>query len=149
MGHEMTDMSVSRPAVRPTLLGWFLNPYVQIFAGALCDTAGELLLKKGASAAASSTGFLSIVGLSPLASFWTWLGIISYVSSLISWLYVLRFVSLSVAFPLINAVHIFVPVGSWIFLHEQISVRRWLGIGLIVCGILALIKPLMRAEEKL
>jgi multidrug transporter EmrE-like cation transporter len=149
MGHEMTDVSLPRPGVRLAPLAWFLNPYVQIFVGALCDTAGELLLKKGANASASSTGVLSVIGLTPMASIWTWLGIISYVSSLISWLHVLRFVPLSIAFPLINAVHIFVPVGSWIFLHEQISIRRWLGIGLILCGILALIKPLTRAEEKL
>lgn len=136
-------------ARRPAALAWFLNPYVQILVGALCDTAGELLLKKGANASHSSSGFLAVIGLTPLASVWTWVGIISYVSSLISWLHVLRFVPVSIAFPLINAVHIFVPVGSWIFLHEAISVRRWLGIGLIVCGILALIKPLMRAEEKL
>ncbi|HSU65783.1 MAG TPA: EamA family transporter [Tepidisphaeraceae bacterium] len=131
------------------LLTWFLNPYLQIAIGALCDTAGELLLKRGANASHSTSGFLAVVGLTPMASIWTWLGIISYVSSLVSWLHVLRFVPVSIAFPLINAVHILVPVGSWIFLHEAISMRRWIGIGMIVCGILAMIKPLMRAEEKL
>lgn len=145
----MTDASVTLSQRKFTPVAWFLNPYFQILVGALCDTAGELLLKKGASVSNSLSGVAGVVGVTPLASAWTWLGIIIYISGLISWLHVLRFVPLSIAFPLINAVHVFVPVGSWIFLHEQISFRRWVGIGLILCGILALLKPLMRAEEKL
>lgn len=146
----MTRATLSSPPRRPFApMAWFLNPYVQIFVGALCDTAGELLLKKGANASHSVAGVASVVGVTPMASLWTWLGIISYVTSLVSWLYVLRFVPISIAFPLINAVHVFVPLGSLIFLHERVSLWRWVGIGLILCGLLALIKPLTRAEEKL
>jgi multidrug transporter EmrE-like cation transporter len=130
-------------------IAWFLNPYFQILVGALCDTAGELLLKKGASSSFSTSGAAGVIGVTPLASIWTWVGIVIYICGLLSWLHVLRFVPISIAFPLINAVHVFVPIGCWVFLGEVISIRRWLGIGLIVCGILALIKPLVRAEEKL
>jgi drug/metabolite transporter (DMT)-like permease len=144
----MTGATVpSRRTFAP--LAWFLNPYVQIFIGALCDTAGELLLKKGATTSPSAAGVAAVVGVTPMLSFWTWLGIISYVTSLVSWLHVLRFVPISIAFPLINVVHVFVPLGSLIFLHERVSLWRWVGIGIILCGLLALIKPLTRAEEKL
>jgi len=145
----MTDIPVALPLRRITPVGWFLNPYFQILVGALCDTAGEVLLKKGAIASNSLSGVASVIGVTPLASAWTWIGIIVYIAGLISWLHVLRYLPVSVAFPLINAVHVFVPVSSVIFLHEQISLRRWIGIGLIVCGILTILKPLMRAEEKL
>jgi undecaprenyl phosphate-alpha-L-ara4N flippase subunit ArnE len=149
-GVEMPlDHGVNSPKPTFTPFGWFFNAYFQILVGALCDTAGELLLKKGATAYSSTSGIAGVIGVTPLASAWTWLGIIIYICSLLSWLYVLRTVPISIAFPLINAVHVFVPVGSWLFLHEQISFRRWFGIGLILCGILALIKPLTRAEEKL
>ena len=145
----MTDIPAALPRRRITPVSWFLNPYFQILVGALCDSAGEVLLKKGASASNSISGVAAVVGVTPLASAWTWLGIIIYIAGLISWLHVLRYVPVSIAFPLINAVHVLVPIGALIFLHEQISFRRWLGIGLIVCGILTLLKPLMRAEEKL
>ena len=133
----------------PPLLAWFFNPYFQIVVGALCTTAGELLLKKGANASHAFAGVAEVVGFAPMASLWTWIGIITYVASLISWLYVLRFVPISIAFPLINAVHVLVPIGSLVFLHERVSLGRWVGIGIVLCGILLFIKPLAHAEEKL
>jgi drug/metabolite transporter (DMT)-like permease len=135
-----------RPQART---GWFLNPYFQIFIGALCTTAGEMLFKKGANASHAGAGVAGLIGVTPLLSAWTWLGVIVYVISLVSWLHVLRFLPLSIAFPLINAVHVLVPVGSMIFLHEKVSLGRWAGIVITLCGILMLITPLVRAEEKL
>ena len=133
-------------ADRPTpRRGWFFNPYVQIVAGAILVTASELLLKKGASVAPGA----SWTGLNALASAWTWGGIVTYVLSFGSWLYVLRFVPLGIAFALINGVHVLVPVGSWLFLAESLSARRWAGIGLVVCGILLIARDAARVEEKL
>ena len=126
-----------------------LVPLLLILVSAICDTAGEILLKKGASSVADLNTWASTLGFAPLASAWTWLGIIIYVLSLVSWLYVLRTVPLSIAFPLVNVVHVFVPLGASIFLHEHVSVRRWLGISLIILGVFAILKPLMKAEEKL
>lgn len=130
-------------------VAWFLNPYFQIFLGSLCTTAGEVLFKMGAEASHATAGAAGVIGWMPLLSAWTWLGVLVYIASLISWLYVLRFVPLSVAFPLVNIVHVLVPVGSLLFLHEHVSPMRWVGIAIVLCGILALIKPLTRAEEKL
>ena len=146
----MTEVAQLTPTDRrPAALAWFINPYLQIVVGALLDTSGEILLKKGALAAPTAHGWLSVIGLTPLASVWTWIGIVSYILSLVSWLHVLRSVPLSVAFPLVNVVHVFVPVGASIFLHEHVSDKRWLGISLIVLGVFAIIKPLIKAEEKL
>lgn len=145
----MTDMTVPAPRRWFGPAAWFFNPYFQIFLGALCTTAGEVLFKKGADASHSIAGAAGIIGWMPLLSAWTWIGVLVYVASLISWLYVLRFVPLSVAFPIINGVHVLVPLGSLIFLHERVSAMRWVGIAIVLCGILALIKPLTRAEEKL
>ena len=124
-----------------------LNPYLLILIGALLDTAGEVLLAKGARTAAPMTGFFAWLG--PMTSGWTWIGITSYVLSLFTWLYVLRFVPLSVAFPLINVVHVLVPVGAHVFLHEQMPPRLWAGVTLIVLGVLVIARPMMKAEEKL
>jgi multidrug transporter EmrE-like cation transporter len=145
----MTDASVSVARWPTGPVAWFFNPYLQIFLGALCTTAGEVLFKKGAEASHSAAGLKAVIGLAPLASAWTWAGVIVYVASLVSWLYVLRFVPLGVAFTLINGVHVLVPLGSLLFLHERVSAMRWVGIAIVLCGILMLIKPLTHSEEKL
>src|SRR5689334_6594457 len=104
------------------------KPLPQIVLNALVVTAAELFLKVGASATAHLDSRLSWTGVTGLASLWTWLGMICLVVSLVSWLYILRNVPLSVAFPLSHVVHVFIPLASWIFLHEFISTTRWLGI---------------------
>jgi drug/metabolite transporter (DMT)-like permease len=92
---------------------------------------------------------LSWTGFTGLASVWTWLGIVFVVLSLISWLYVLRHIPLSIAFPLSNVVHVLVPLSCWIFLGELISPRRWFGIVLVLVGLLIVAKPFARIEQKL
>ncbi|MDB5174278.1 MAG: family multidrug resistance protein [Phycisphaerales bacterium] len=152
----MTDGPAARlpshplpPANRPAIVAWLLNPYVQILIGALLASAGEVLLAKGAKAPVSRTLAGPLFWLEPLGSGWTWIGIVSYVLSLLSWLYVLRYVALSVAFPLINVVHVFVPLGAKVFLHETVPPRLWMGITLILVGVLVIARPLMKAEKKL
>jgi undecaprenyl phosphate-alpha-L-ara4N flippase subunit ArnE len=140
---------MTRGVERASPLAWMLNPYLLILVGALLDTAGEVLLKKGADSVAGRGGVAAAMGFLPLLSAWTWIGIISYVTSLVSWLYVLRTVPLSIAFPLVNVVHVFVPLAAAIFLHEHVSLRRWMGILLIIVGVFAIVKPLVKAEEKL
>ena len=145
----MTDLTCAPPARQAGVLRIFLNPYLQVFLGALLDTSGELLLRKGSLAAPKLGGAAGVFGVTSLVSWWTWAGIVSYCLSLVSWLYVLRSVPLSIAFPLINVVHALVPLGAWLLLGEHVSARRWLGISLIMLGVLVIVRPLVKAEEKL
>jgi drug/metabolite transporter (DMT)-like permease len=136
------------PLVAPRLqksLAWFLDPYTQLAIGAVLVTASELLLKKGASTARPG----SLFAVAALGSGWTWLGIALYVVSFFNWLYVLRLMPLGIAFGFINSVQVLVPIGAWVFLHEAISTKRWMGIGLILLGVILLARPAARAEEKL
>lgn len=144
----MSEME-SRRKVMTAFLGALLNPYVQIFLGAVLDTAGQVLMKKGAAAVGPSAGVLSAMGFTPLASGWTWLGIAAYLISLTSWLYVLRTIPLSVAFPLISVIFLLVPLSAELFLHERITAHRWVGIGLVLLGVVAIVRPLIKAEEHL
>lgn len=130
-------------------LRFFGNPWLQIGLNALIVTASELFLKLGARNTAHLHHSLDWSGVTGLASLWTWLGILFVVLSLISWLYVLRQVPLSVAFPLSNVVHVLVPLTSRIFLHELISPGRWLGVALVLIGLIIVAKPFARIEEKL
>lgn len=127
-----------------------LNPTLHLFGSALLVTAAELLLKVGASAAAAGKKASIAGGIADgLASPWTWAGIVCYVLSFLSWLHVLRWVPLIVAFNLMNGVHILVPVGSWLVLGESIPPARWVGIGLITAGLFLIAKPLAKMEERL
>ena len=136
---------VLAPAKAP---GGFLHPYVQLGIGGILVTASELLLKKGAMAAPAA-GWLTSIGVAALTAWWTWAGILSYLLSFASWLHVLRFVPLGIAFAAINAVHVLVPLGCLIFLDEPVSAKRWLGIALVLAGLLLMLRQVVKTEEKL
>jgi drug/metabolite transporter (DMT)-like permease len=122
---------------------------MQLAIGALLVTASELLLRRGAQDFHDATGLANYFGIAALGSWWTWLGIICYILSFASWLHVLRFVPLSIAFPAINIVHVLVPLGAAAILHEHVTGRRWLGIGLVLIGIMLIVRPVVKAEGQL
>ena len=130
-------------------LRWLANPWLQIGFNVLIVTASEIFLKLGARDTAAVTQSWNWTGVTGLLSAWTWLGILCLILSLVSWLYVLRQVPLSIAFPLSNAVHIFVPFASWFFLGELIAPTRWWGITLVLIGLIIVAKPISQIEEKL
>ena len=57
--------------------------------------------------------------------------------------------ALSVAFTLSGAIQALVPLGSWIFLGESIPIMRWMGILLVIAGVVISAKPATVVEEKL
>ena len=138
---------VWHPPRRLGPVAWVFHPYVQLALGSISVTASELLMKKGA--VATPAGHVGWFGVAALASGWTWAGIVTYVLSFVSWIYVLRFVPLGIAYGLINVVHVLIPLGAWAFLGEAVSGKRWAGIGLVVAGLLLILRPVIRAEEKL
>ena len=91
----------------------------------------------------------SWTGLTGLASPLVWLGIVFLILSFVTWLYVLRQLALSVAFPVSQVVHVMVPLGSWMVLGEMISPTRWGGIALVVIGLFLVAKPVAKLEERL
>jgi drug/metabolite transporter (DMT)-like permease len=127
----------------------FGNPWLQLALSVICVLVAELLLKRGASNTANPGTFWSWTGISGLASPLVWLAIIFVIVSFVSWLYVLKYIPLSVAFPLSRVVDVLVPISSWIILGELISARRWCGIALVVIGLAVVAKPVARMEERL
>jgi undecaprenyl phosphate-alpha-L-ara4N flippase subunit ArnF len=84
-----------------------------------------------------------------LESKWVWLGIIFTVLSFIAWVRAIRVVPLSIAFTFSNVIHVFVPLSCWLILGEAINTRRWLGIALVVVGLVVIARPFARLDEKL
>jgi drug/metabolite transporter (DMT)-like permease len=127
----------------------FANPWFHLALSVACVTVYELLLKRGAAETAHLTERWSWTGLSGLASIYVWIAIVFVVLSLVTWLYVLRYIPLSIAFPISQAVHVLVPLGSWLVLGENIIGLRWVGIALVSLGLAVVARPVARIEEEL
>ncbi len=106
----------------------------------ILETAIHFFFKKGALAEAqfsvvdmpSALVFLKAVFSSPFL----WAGLLTVVAVFVIWSTILSKIDLSVAVPIASFSYILVPVVSVIFLHEQISALRWMGILLILAGVI-------------
>ena len=128
----------------------FYNPSFQLALSIALVTIYELLLKIGAVETAEIAGqSWAWTGLSGLFSGYVWVAIVFVIFSLITWLYVLRYVPLSIAFPISQVVHALIPLGSWVILGESISTLRWGGIALVLAGLAVMAKPAAQLEERL
>ena len=127
---------------------WWANPWFVLVLEAIFVTASEVLLKVGASETRRVAGW-EWTGLMSLASIWIWVAIVFVILSFLCWIYVLRHIALSIAFPLSNVVHVLVPLSCWIFLGEHISATRWCGIAIVIFGLAIVAKPVAKIEEKL
>jgi len=126
----------------------FANPWILLAFEAIFVTASETLLKIGASRTERLAGW-EWTGLLGLGSVWIWCAIALVILSFLCWIYVLKYIPLSIAFPLSNVVHVLVPLSCWIFLAEHISPRRWCGIAIVILGLAIVAKPVAKFEEKL
>ena len=131
---------------RPSI---FANPWLQLALSQTFTLIGDLCLKRGAMTTVHLSPEWAWTGLTGLASPLVWLGIMFLILSFVTWLYVLKHLPLSVAFPLSQAVHIMVPLASWLVLGERISQLRWGGIALVLLGLAVVAKPVAKLEERL
>src|SRR5207244_12043613 len=104
------------------------NPWLLLGFEIVCVLVYELLQKRGASETANLSHVWSWTGITALASPLTWLAMVIMIISLLSWLYVLRYIPLSIAFPLSRAFDVLMPLRCWIILGEHISTVPWFGI---------------------
>ena len=112
-----------------------------LFAIAMAfDTAGNLLLKLGMNGFAVSrlagwSGHWSNVKQA-IASKILILGALSMVCEAIVWFAFLSITPLNVAGPMASANNVFILLASSWLLKERVSPKRWLGVGLIITGML-------------
>jgi drug/metabolite transporter (DMT)-like permease len=126
-------------------MAWYLNPYLHIGLNVILTAVANILFKAGSD----STPGGSLLGVSSFGSPAVWVGIGCMICALFVWLHALRFVPLIIAFSLAAATQIVIPLGSWLFLGEQISLVRWAGIVIVTLGIMIIAQPLARLEERL
>jgi len=111
-----------------------------LIASDMLETAIHFFFKKGALAQTdfsvvdlpSALVFLKTIFSSPFL----WAGLFTVAVVFVIWSTILSKIDLSVAVPIASFSYILVPVVSVIFLHEQISALRWVGILLILTGVI-------------
>jgi drug/metabolite transporter (DMT)-like permease len=69
------------------------------------------------------------------SSYLVWIGILMYTFNFFLWILILSKLDLSTAVPVASTNYVILPVLAVIFLHENISVLRWVGIFFIMLGI--------------
>ena len=115
-----------------------LKIFSLIILNDIVDSVAHFAMKKGLL----STGIESITfgnilefvskGASSTA---LWCGILLLAANFIIWIIILYKVDLSIAMPVGSTCYIIVPIIAIIFLHEQMSLVRWLGVLCIIFGI--------------
>lgn len=67
---------------------------------------------------------------------WLWGAFVLYGFSTLLWVYILRVIPLSFAYPFVALGFIIVPAASWYFFSEQINSWYMFGAGLIILGLI-------------
>jgi drug/metabolite transporter (DMT)-like permease len=105
-----------------------------LFAGILSSAIGGLLLKMG-SVEIDHSGVLQLFR----QSFTNWkvlLGFSFYVLPMFIWIFMLKKVDVSFLQPMFSLVYVITPILALVMLNETVPVNRWIGIAIIVAGVL-------------
>lgn len=96
--------------------------------------SGQLLFKIGAANWKGTTlveWFMSFISNPFLVS-----AIFLYAFTVLIWIYVLRVLPLSLAYPITALSYVIVPVLSFLLLKEKITIHNFIGMGLIIGGVI-------------
>lgn len=109
-----------------------------IMTGVLLNAAAQFLLKAGVDRVGViglQIPALARAGLSLATNPYVLAGLACYVVSVVVWLLALSRTAVSIAYPMVSIGYIVTALAAWAFLGEQVSIVRWLGIGVIILGV--------------
>ncbi len=118
------------------------SSFLLVIISSLLGVVGQIFLKMGME----RLGVLNLSGLTaglqtasqvittPLVI----LGLGCYGVSAAVWLVVLSRLDISLAYPLLALNFVLVPFLGWLFLGEQIPFYRWIGVGIILVGVIVI-----------
>lgn len=110
---------------------------VLVLASVLIISVGQILMKKGMSTI-TLRGISSMLDISNLINIFTnpyvLGGFIIYGFAMMLWLGAMSRADVSFIYPLLSTGYILTTIFAIIFLSENVSVFRWIGIGFIFAG---------------
>jgi len=114
--------------------------FVWVLSGVLLNAVAQLLLKAGAA----SAGQITLAAGAP-ALWRTALGLAvhpailgglaCYAVSVVVWIVALSRVEVSIAYPMLSIGYVLNAVLAWWLFGEDLNAQRWLGIGVIIVGV--------------
>jgi drug/metabolite transporter (DMT)-like permease len=115
--------------------------FVWVLSGVLLNALAQLLLKAGAN----SVGEISMSAGTP-ALIRTALGLAQhpgilgglacYAISVVVWIVALSRVEVSIAYPMLSIGYVVNALLAWWLFGEDVNLQRWLGIGIIIVGVI-------------
>jgi multidrug transporter EmrE-like cation transporter len=114
-----------------------------VVVSVLLGVLGQLLLKMGMTQVGSlefegGLGGLVRVGIKVFSNLKVIGGFAAYGISSLFWIVVLSRINLSLAYPMLALNFVLVPLTAWLLLGEQVPALRWLGIGIVVAGVVVI-----------
>ena len=112
-----------------------MSSIILIFITIILAVTGQVLLKKGMN----KIGNISISQISSnllkiFTNFYILTALLIFIIAFLLWLTILSKFDLSFAYPLVATGYILIALISFIFLKENLTIMRWLGIFLIAIG---------------
>jgi uncharacterized membrane protein len=113
--------------------------YVLLFLLVVLGSIGNTILSKGMKDVGdvdlSHFASLTSAAARVLTSGTIWLGIAMMLAFMVCHMLVLSWADYSFVMPFSAVAYALVPLLAFLFLHEQVSTARWIGIVLIVLGV--------------
>jgi uncharacterized membrane protein len=127
-----------------------IKTLVMILAMVVCANAGDLMLKRGMMQIGAVE--ISAVGLrhaftSTVTNGTIWIGIVFLVGFMVSYMTVLSWADYSYVMPAGAFGYALLTLLAVLFLHENVSPRRWVGVVLICIGVLLVGQTRPRTTE--
>jgi len=114
--------------------------YLLLAISILCNCTSLVLLKKGTlmhyDFLSSTKTLNSWIQLFTNGFFL--LSILFFVFGAITWVITLTKLDLSLAYPVVSISYIIVAIASYYLFHEVIPFNRWLGIGVVILGVIVM-----------
>jgi multidrug transporter EmrE-like cation transporter len=114
-----------------------MGNYMILSVSILLAVIGQLLMKKGmmlfgAFPVSQLLQKIIPIFLNPYVFF----GLACFGLSSVFWLVVLSRLELSLVYPMVSVAYILVAFASWFFFKENVTLVRWMGIAVIVLGVI-------------
>ena len=129
-----------------------IKTLVMILAMVVCANTGDLLLKRGMTkigAVEISASGLQHAFLATVTNGTIWIGIVFLAGFMLSYMTVLSWADYSYVMPAGAFGYALLTLLAVVFLHENVSPRRWIGVVLICVGVLLVGQTRPRTTEAL
>jgi drug/metabolite transporter (DMT)-like permease len=127
-----------------------IKTFVMILAMVVCANAGDLMLKRGMMQIGAVQ--LSLAGLAhafvlTVTTGTIWLGILFLIGFTASYMMLMSWADYSYVMPAGAFGYALLTLLAVVFLHENVSPRRWVGVALICVGVLLVGQTRPRTTE--